>query len=73
MCALSQLIAVVALNFRTIPARLTSSLVAVVVGAVWLGLYFRSEHAYLHVRWSDWRPQLPTWTSMLKVGLPAGA
>jgi Na+-driven multidrug efflux pump len=50
-----------------------SSLVAVVIGVVWLGLYFRSEHAYLHVRWSDWRPQLPTWVSMLKVGLPAGA
>ena len=50
-----------------------SSLVAVVIGVVWLGLYFRNEHAYLHIRWSDWRPQLPTWVGMLKVGLPAGA
>jgi putative MATE family efflux protein len=50
-----------------------STLVAVVVGVIWLGTHFVSESRYLHYRQSDWRPQLPVWWSMLKIGLPAGA
>src|SRR5262245_37665199 len=50
-----------------------STLVAVVVGIVWLGSYFIRPTQYLHYRISDWRPQLAIWRSMLKIGLPAGA
>ena len=50
-----------------------SSLVAVVVGVVWLAMYFIKPSAYLHFRVSQWRPQLPLWGQMLKIGLPAGA
>jgi putative MATE family efflux protein len=50
-----------------------STLVAVVVGVIWLGTHFVSESQYLHYRRADWRPQFPVWWSMLKIGLPAGA
>ena len=50
-----------------------STFVAVVVGIVWLGTHFISPRQYLHFRWADWRPQLPIWWSMLRIGLPAGA
>jgi putative MATE family efflux protein len=50
-----------------------SSLVAVVVGTVWLGFYFVKPSAYLHLVPASWRPRLDLWWQMLKVGLPAGA
>ena len=50
-----------------------STLVAVVVGVVWLSLYFTSSNEFLHFRWADWPPRFETWASMLKIGLPAGA
>ena len=50
-----------------------SSLVAVVVGTVWLAMYFLPVDAFLHFRRSLWRPRFDLWWQMLKVGLPAGA
>jgi putative MATE family efflux protein len=50
-----------------------STLVAVVVGTVWLALYFRPATAYLRFTPSGWKPQIGLWMQMLKVGLPAGA
>jgi len=50
-----------------------STLVAVVVGTVWLWTYFRSKDAYLRFQPSDWRPRLDLWGAMLRIGLPAGA
>ena len=50
-----------------------STLVAVVVGVVWLSRYFTSSNEFLHFRWADWPPRLETWASILKIGLPAGA
>jgi putative MATE family efflux protein len=50
-----------------------SSLVAVAVGTIWLGAYFIKPSAYLHFVPGTWRPQIPLWQQMLKVGLPAGA
>jgi putative MATE family efflux protein len=49
-----------------------STLVAVVVGVVWLSTYFTSGNEFLHYRWADWPPRFETWASMLKIGLPAG-
>jgi len=50
-----------------------SSLVAVAIGVVWLSTYFVSSDQYLHFRRRDWRPRFSIWSSMLKIGLPAGA
>ena len=50
-----------------------ASLVAVIVGTVWLAMYFRPADAFLHFRRSLWKPQFTLWGQMLKVGLPAGA
>ena len=50
-----------------------STLVAVVIGVVWLATYFTSGEQYLHFRRADWQPQLEVWKAMLKIGLPAGA
>ena len=49
-----------------------STLVAVVVGVLWLSRYFTSSNEFLHYRWADWPPRFDTWASMLKIGLPAG-
>ncbi|HKQ57819.1 MAG TPA: MATE family efflux transporter [Candidatus Eisenbacteria bacterium] len=50
-----------------------ATLVAVVVGTVWLATYFRTKDAYLHMVPADWKPQFKLWGAMLKIGLPAGA
>ena len=50
-----------------------SSLVAVVVGVVWLATYFVKPSAYLRFVPSQWVPQTSLWAKMLKIGLPAGA
>jgi putative MATE family efflux protein len=49
-----------------------ASLISVVVGTVWLAIYFRPDR-YLRFVSADWRPQLGLWRSMLAIGLPAGA
>ena len=49
-----------------------STLVAVVVGVVWLGTYFLKTDSLLHFRRPDMRPIVTLWKRMLAVGLPAG-
>jgi putative MATE family efflux protein len=50
-----------------------STFIALIVGTLWLALYFRGTDAYLHFRPADWRPHMSEWKRMMKVGLPAGA
>ena len=50
-----------------------ASLVAVVVGTVWLSFYFFGREGYLRFHSPDLKPQFRLWTDMLKIGLPAGA
>jgi putative MATE family efflux protein len=50
-----------------------ASLVAVIVGTIWLAMYFRPSDTFLHFHRTLWKPQFSLWTQMLKVGLPAGA
>jgi len=50
-----------------------ATLIAVVIGAVWLATFFFHESSYLKFKPRDWTPQLDQWGAMLKVGLPAGA
>ena len=49
-----------------------ASLVAIVVGIVWLATYFLPEGAYLRFSFADWRPRFDLWKRMLAIGLPAG-
>jgi putative MATE family efflux protein len=50
-----------------------ASLVAVVVGTVWLGSYFVRGDAYLHFTRGRFRPDTALWGQLLRIGLPAGA
>jgi putative MATE family efflux protein len=50
-----------------------STFVAVVAGIVWISTYFLKSSDFLHFVPHDWRPKLPMWGRLLKVGLPAGA
>ena len=49
-----------------------SSLIAIVIGIVWLGAYFVKKDAYLRFETSLWNPRLDLWRRMLSIGLPAG-
>ena len=50
-----------------------ASLIAILVGIAWLALYFLPEESYLQFTPGEWKPQLPLWRELLKIGLPAGA
>src|SRR4051794_16768776 len=50
-----------------------SSLVAIVVGSMWLATYFVRKSAYLKFARRGWRPDFALWGKMLAIGLPAGA
>lgn len=49
-----------------------STLISVIVGAVWLTTYFVSPSALLHVDLRSWRPRLDMWKRKLAVGVPTG-
>ncbi len=50
-----------------------ATLLAIVVGVVWISFYFIDAKAYLRFHAGSWRPQLRVWWQMLRIGLPAGA
>jgi putative MATE family efflux protein len=50
-----------------------STLIAIVIGVTWLATYFVHRDAFLRFVLRDMHPQLPLWSAMLKIGLPAGA
>ena len=50
-----------------------STLVAIIVGTVWLAGYFLRRDAYLRFTPAHWKPRLDLWAKMLRIGLPAGA
>jgi putative MATE family efflux protein len=50
-----------------------STFLAIVVGIVWISIYFIDAKAYLRFHFGSWSPQLRVWWDMLKIGLPAGA
>lgn len=49
-----------------------ASLVAILIGTIWLSLYFIPTTSYLQFR-RELKPQLGLWAQILKIGLPAGA
>jgi MATE family, multidrug efflux pump len=50
-----------------------SSLVAIVVGTVWMAMYFVAPASYLKFVAADWTPDLSVWRRLLVIGSPAGA
>ena len=50
-----------------------ATFLAIVIGVVWMTLYFLPAEAYIKFHRRDWRPRLDLWGGMLKIGLPAGA
>src|SRR6266704_3557901 len=49
-----------------------ASLVAIVVGLVWLTAYFRKVGSFLRFDPSAWQPRPAIWKQMLGIGLPSG-
>jgi putative MATE family efflux protein len=49
-----------------------SSLIAIVVGIIWLGSYFMPRDSYLRFVTADWKPRFALWKRMLAIGMPAG-
>jgi putative MATE family efflux protein len=49
-----------------------STLVAVLIGIVWLATYFMKKESFLRFVIADWRPRFDLWKRLLAVGLPAG-
>lgn len=50
-----------------------ATFIAIVVGNVWMALYFLPAESYLKFSTSHMPPHRHLWAKMLKVGLPAGA
>ena len=50
-----------------------ATLIAVLVGVVWISFYFIDAKAYLRFHVGHWSPHVRVWWDMLKIGLPAGA
>jgi putative MATE family efflux protein len=49
-----------------------ASLIAIVIGVVWLAMYFFKKDSFLKFVVADWGPQFDLWRKMLAIGLPAG-
>ena len=49
-----------------------ATFIAIVVGTVAMTFYFRPATSYLKFLPADWKPSLPLWGRLLKIGLPAG-
>jgi putative MATE family efflux protein len=49
-----------------------SSLVAIIIGLVWLATYFLPTDSYLRFEIANWKPRYDLWKKMLAIGLPAG-
>jgi len=63
---------IVGLAGRTRYSVAMSSLIAIVIGVVWLTTYFFARDSFLRFAVADWRPRLDLWKQMLTIGLPAG-
>ena len=50
-----------------------ATLIAIVIGVVWMTTYFLSAQVVSALLGGDWSPRPKLWADMLKIGLPAGA
>lgn len=49
-----------------------ATFIAIVVGVIWMTMYFLPRGAYLRFMAADWKPSLKIWKRLLGIGLPAG-
>jgi putative MATE family efflux protein len=49
-----------------------ASLIAIIIALAWMASYFVPRTAYLHIRFSDWKPHFGQWRRVLAIGLPTG-
>ena len=57
---------------RGVAGTAIATLIAIVAGNVWMAGYFFRAGSYLRFAPRHWRPDLPIWRELLKIGLPAG-
>lgn len=50
-----------------------ATFIAILIADILMVIYFQTKYDFLRFRVAQWRPQLRTWWSMLRIGLPAGA
>src|SRR5262245_11109512 len=50
-----------------------ATFISIVIGTAWLLTWFLRPDSWLRFVPADWKPNLPLWGSMLRIGLPAGA
>ncbi len=50
-----------------------ATLVAIIIGVLWMATYFIGARAFLTFDRAHWRPDPRLWKEMLAIGLPAGA
>lgn len=49
-----------------------STLIAIIVGIVWLASYYFAKSSYLRFVVADWKPRFDLWKRILVIGLPTG-
>lgn len=49
-----------------------ASLIAIIIGIVWLATYFFRKEWFLRFVFAYWKPRFDLWKKMLAIGLPAG-
>jgi len=50
-----------------------ATFLSILIANILMIVYFERSFKYLRVRFSQWKPQLKIWWSMLRIGIPAGA
>ncbi len=50
-----------------------ATFISVLFGNLLMFWFFEKKYRYLQFRFSEWRPQMKIWGSMLRIGVPAGA
>jgi putative MATE family efflux protein len=50
-----------------------ATFLSILIGNVLMIVYFEKSYKYLRFRFSQWKPQIKIWWSMLRIGIPAGA
>src|SRR5204862_8283326 len=50
-----------------------ATFLSILIANILMIVYFERSYKYVRIRFSQWKPQLKIWWSMLRIGIPAGA
>ncbi len=50
-----------------------ATFISILIADILMVIYFETKYHYVRFRVALWRPQIKTWWSMLRIGVPAGA